>query len=71
MTTVKKPLTAETAEKKILWILGELCVLCGKTWHFFTRSKVLRHVCVAGLKSCTLLHSCGSFPIQLRYLYVL
>ena len=36
-----KPLTAETAEtaeKKMLRILGELCVLCGKTSHFFTRS---------------------------------
>ena len=27
--------TAETTEKKILRILGELCVLCGKTSHFF------------------------------------
>ena len=38
---VKKPLTAETAEiaeKKILRILGELCVLCGKASHFFARS---------------------------------
>ena len=38
---VKKSLTAETAEtaeKKILRILGELCVLYGKTSHFFTRS---------------------------------
>ena len=40
---MKKPLTAETAEtaeKKILRILGEFCVLCGKTPHFFTRSEV-------------------------------
>ena len=43
---MKKPLTAETAgtagtaEKKILRILGELCVLCGKTSHFFARSKM-------------------------------
>ena len=38
---VKKPLTAETAEtaeKKIPGTLGELCVLCGKTSHFFTCS---------------------------------
>ncbi len=36
--SVKKRLTAETAEtaeKKTLRILGELCVLCGKTAHFF------------------------------------
>ena len=31
---VKKPLTAETAEKKILRILGELCLLCVQTSHF-------------------------------------
>ena len=37
MITVKKPLTAETAEKKILRILGELCVLCGRTQHLFTQ----------------------------------
>jgi hypothetical protein len=35
---VKQLLTAETAEKKSLRILGVLCVLCGKTPHFFTRS---------------------------------
>jgi len=39
---VKKPLTAETAEKKTLRILGVLCVLSGKTPHFFTRCG-LRH----------------------------
>ena len=36
--------TAETAEKKILWILGELCVLCDKTSHLFTRSERLHYV---------------------------
>ena len=44
---VKKPLTAETAEtaeKKMLRILGELCVLCGKTSHFFTGSKAGHYV---------------------------
>ena len=45
---VKKPLTAETAEKKILEILGELCVLCGKTSHFFTRSLASRGDAVGG-----------------------
>jgi len=35
-------LTAETAEKKTRRILGVLCVLSGKTPHFFTRSG-LRH----------------------------
>ena len=38
---VKKSLTAEiaeTAEKKIPRILGDLCVLCGKTSHLFTRA---------------------------------
>jgi len=40
---VKKSLTAETAEKKTLRILGVLCALCGKTGHFFTRSEGLRH----------------------------
>ena len=45
---VKTPLTAETAktaEKKILRILGELCVLCGKTSHFFhTLSDVIKGI---------------------------
>ena len=39
---MKKPLTAETtetAEKNIPRILGELCVLCGQTSHFFKRSR--------------------------------
>ena len=39
----EEPLTAETADKKILRILGELCVLCGQTSHWFTRSKAGRH----------------------------
>ena len=44
---VEKPLTAKTAEtakKKILGILGELCVLCGKTSHLSTRSRAGHHV---------------------------
>jgi hypothetical protein len=44
---VKKPLTAEaaeTAEKKTQEILGVLCVLCGKTPHFFTRSSAAPHL---------------------------
>ena len=39
---MEKPLTAETtetAEKTILRILGGLSVLCGKTSHFFKRSR--------------------------------
>ena len=35
--------SAETAEKKTLGILGELCVLCGKTAHCFARSEGGRH----------------------------
>ena len=52
---MKKPLiaeTAETAEKKILRILGELCVLYGKTSHFFhTLSAVSYQFQVSTLKA--------------------
>ena len=44
---MKKPVTAETAEtaeKNIPRILGELCVLRGKTPHSFTSSLVLLEV---------------------------
>ena len=44
MITVKKSSTAEaaeTAEKKTLRALGALCVLCGKTAHFFNRLATL------------------------------
>ena len=64
---VKKPLTAETAEtaeKKTLRFLGVLCVLSGKTPHFFTRSEGLRHyrLVVNRLFTCHL----GAFGLRIR-----